>query len=94
MEVNGRLTANNGDALRIAALEGLGLASLPTFILGEDMRAGRLISVLDRFIPQDIQMHAVYPHARHLSPKVRAFVDFLADRFGPEPYWDSPAEMA
>jgi DNA-binding transcriptional LysR family regulator len=33
-------------------------------------------------------LNAVYPHSRHLSPKVRAFVDFLADRFGPRPYWD------
>jgi DNA-binding transcriptional LysR family regulator len=44
--------------------------------------------VLDEFISQDLVMSAVYPHSRHLSPKVRAFVDFLADRFGPRPYWD------
>jgi len=69
-------------------LGGAGLALLPTFIVGDDLREGRLMTVLDRFIPQDMTLNAVYPHARHLSPKVRAFVDFLAVRFGPRPYWD------
>lgn len=88
VEVNGRLSANNGDALRIAALKGLGLAFLPSFIVGADLQSGALTSVLDRFVAQDMTLNAVYPHARHLSPKVRAFVDFLGRRFGPRPYWD------
>jgi DNA-binding transcriptional LysR family regulator len=86
--VNGRFSANNGDAMRAAALRGLGLANLPTFIVGADLQAGALITVLGAFITQDLTINAVYPHARHLSPTVRAFVDFLADRFGPRPYWD------
>ncbi len=88
VEVKGRLSANNGDALRVAALKGQGFANLPTFIVGGDLQAGALVTVLDEFISQDMAMSAVYPHSRHLSPKVRAFVDFLADRFGPRPYWD------
>ncbi len=88
VEVRGRLRANNGDALRAAALKGLGLAYLPSFIVGCDLQSGALVSVLDGFIRQDRAVHAVYPHARLLSPKVRAFVDFLVERFGPEPYWD------
>lgn len=88
VEVEGRVSINNGDALRIAALNGLGLIKLPTFIVGADLRQGTLVSVLADFLPQEATLSAVYPHARHLSPKVRAFVDFLADRFGPEPYWD------
>jgi DNA-binding transcriptional LysR family regulator len=88
VEVRGRLHINNGDALRVAALAGLGLAYLPSFIVGADLQAGTLIGVLGEHIPQDGAVHAVYPHARHLSPKVRAFVDFLAARFGPLPYWD------
>jgi DNA-binding transcriptional LysR family regulator len=88
VEVKGPLTANNGDALKVAALRGLGFAYLPTFIVGSDLQAGALVTVLDKFIPQDLTLHAVYPHSRHLSPKVRAFVDFLAERFGPRPYWD------
>jgi len=87
-EVTGRLRVNNGDALRIAALEGLGLACLPTFIVGEDLRAGTLVPVLEGAAHQSGGVFAVYPHARHLSPKVRAFIDFLVERFGPNPPWD------
>lgn len=88
VEVRGRLSANNGDVLKAAALRGLGLAILPTFIVGSDLQAGTLVTVLDKFVAQDMTLNAVYPHSRHLSPKVRAFVDFLAERFGPRPYWD------
>jgi DNA-binding transcriptional LysR family regulator len=88
--VNGRLCANSGDALRVAALHGLGLANLPTFIVGADLQSGTLAPVLDAFVAQDLSINAVYPHSRHLSPTVRAFVDFLIDRFGPQPYWDLP----
>jgi len=88
VQTKGRLSANNGDALRIAALQGLGLAYLPSFIIGGDLQAGTLVSVLTSYMPQDAGIHAVYPHSRHLLPKVRAFVDFLAERFGPRPYWD------
>jgi DNA-binding transcriptional LysR family regulator len=90
VEVSGRLHANNGDALRAAALRGFGLAVLPSFLVGHDFQSGALVSVLEDVLPQDSAVHAVYPHARHLSPKVRAFVDFLAERFGPVPYWDGP----
>ena len=86
--VEGRLSVNNGDALRVAALRGIGLANLPTFIVGADLQSGQLATVLDAFVAQDLSINAVYPHSRHLSPTVRAFVDFLVDRFGPEPYWD------
>jgi DNA-binding transcriptional LysR family regulator len=89
--VRGRLSANNGDALRIAALHGHGLAYLPTFIVGPDLHSGRLLTVLDDFVTQDLSISAVYPHSRQLSPTVQAFVDFLADRFSPEPYWDLAA---
>jgi DNA-binding transcriptional LysR family regulator len=88
VEVSGRLTCNNGDALRVAAVDGMGVIILPTFIIGEDVKAGRLIRILQDFVPGDLALHAVYPPTRHLSPKVRAFVDFLAARFGPKPYWD------
>ena len=86
--VKGRLSLNNGDALRVAALHGFGLVRLPTFIVGRDLQAGMLTSVLDGYLEQDAAIHAVYPHARRLSPAVRAFVDFLGGRFGPNPYWD------
>ena len=87
-ETTGRLSANNGDLLRIAALKGLGIVNLPTFIVGADLQAGLLATALDEFVIQDMALSAVYPQSRHLSPKVRALIDFLADRFGPRPYWD------
>ena len=86
--VSGRVSANNGDALRSMALAGFGIANLPTFIVGADLREGALAAALESFLPQDLAMSAVYPHSRHLSPKVRAFVDFLVERFGKRPYWD------
>ena len=86
--VTSRVSFNNGDAMRVAAGRGLGFVRLPTFICGEDLRSGALVSVLADFVPQHSAIHAVYPQGRHLSPTVRAFVDFLVARFGPEPYWD------
>lgn len=89
VEVKGRMSANSGDMLRVAALRGHGFVHLPTFIVGDDLRAGTLVSVLEPYVAQDLTLNAVYPTARHLSPKVRAFVDFLAERFGGDrPYWD------
>ena len=88
VDVRGTVTANNGDALRVAALKGLGLTLLPTFIVGADLQAGNLVTVLDQYMVQKLAMHAVYPTSRHLSPKVRAFVDFLFERFGARQYWD------
>ncbi|RAU23273.1 LysR family transcriptional regulator [Paramagnetospirillum kuznetsovii] len=86
--VGGRFHADNGDVLRVMALAGLGITMLPSFFMGDDIRAGRLVPVLEGFVPLDATLNAVYPHSRHLSPKVRAFVDYLAEVFGPEPYWD------
>jgi DNA-binding transcriptional LysR family regulator len=88
VEVKGRLRANNGDALRAAALQGLGIVNLPSFLVGGDLQAGALVSLLADYVPQDAAIYAVYPHSRHLSPKVRAFTDFLAELFAPVPYWD------
>jgi DNA-binding transcriptional LysR family regulator len=89
LAVTGRLRINNGDALLAATLGGFGVALLPCFICGEDLRAGRLIHVLPEWSgPADTAIAAVYPASRNLSPKVRVFVDFLAERFGGTPYWD------
>lgn len=88
VEIAGRLRANNGEFLIEAALKGLGLACVPTFIAGRNLQAGRLVSVLNDYVAQGAAIHAIYPHARHLSPKVRALIDFLIERFGPRPYWD------
>ncbi len=91
VRVSGNFQANNGDALRLAAREGLGLVTLPTFIAGDDLRSGALRAVLADYALPEGAVYAVYPHNRHLSAKVRAFVDFLVERFGPRPYWEPAA---
>ncbi len=86
--VKGRLEVNNGDALRAAAIGGLGLCYLPAFMVCEDLAAGRLETVLDDFEPAPLGIHAIYPTSRHLSAKVRAFVDFLVEQFATGAAWD------
>jgi len=91
--VAGPLIANNGDLLATAALGGMGITRLPTFIVGPCLADGRLEVVLPDYPVPEQGIHAVYPHSRNLSQKVRVFVDFLAARFGPEPYWDAGLEL-
>ena len=88
IRTHGNLNADNGDALREAALADLGIVYLPTFITGDDLRAGRLVPLLTRFTDQVAGVFAVYPESRHLSPKVRAMIDWLVEDFGPEPDWE------
>jgi len=89
LEVSGRLSISNGDALRSAALSGAGVIYLPTFLIGDDIAAGRLELLLDEHVPQLHSAYAVYPASRHLSPKVRAMIDFLVESFGSRPPWDA-----
>lgn len=86
--VRGNLRVNNGIVERDAALTGLGIALIPSFQVGDVIRDGRLRQLLSGYRAQDVSVYAVYPERRYLSPKVRAFIDFCAERFGPEPYWD------
>jgi DNA-binding transcriptional LysR family regulator len=88
VRVTGRLNANNGDILRLAALGGEGIILQPSFIVADDLAAGRLVPILPGYAPDEIAIHAVYPHSRHLSVKVRSFVDFLVARFGQQPEWE------
>ncbi|MGN6461589.1 MAG: LysR family transcriptional regulator [Pseudolabrys sp.] len=87
--ISGRMRADNGDALRLAALEGLGLIYQPTFLLADDLRAGRLRAVqLDQPPVTFDGVFAVYPADRHPPAKVRACVDFLVEAFRGEPPWE------
>jgi len=89
VRVPGRLRANNGEALLQAALGGLGIALLPSFICGEAVRAGQLRQLMPEWNERgEIDVNLVYPANRNLSPKVRVFIDYLAARFGEHPYWD------
>lgn len=84
----GRYQVNSAHAARDAALAGLGIAYLPTFVGGSDLQAGRLVPLFESWSATELGVYAVYPHARHLSAAVRSLVDFLVDRLGPEPPWD------
>ena len=65
----------------------MGIALEPDFIVGEDIRAGVLVRILPAYAPPSSPIYAVYPSRRHLSAKVRAFVEFLALRFAKETPW-------
>ncbi len=86
--VSGSLMMNNSLAIRAALLEGIGITRTPTFIVGEDIQDGRLTPVLRDYETSEVTIFLVYPQRRHLSPKVRAFVDFMAKRITETPYWD------
>lgn len=76
-----RLRANSGDTCRAAALADQGVIYQPAFLVGEDLRTGRLVQLLPTLRGPGIAIHAVYPSRKHLPGKVRAMVDFLAAAF-------------
>jgi len=82
------LCTNNAEVLRDAAVQGRGIALLPTFIAGADFQQGCLATILPGYQAPEISIYAIYPATRHLSLKVRVFIDFLVERFGGRPYWD------
>ncbi len=88
LNVSGNFETNSADALYHAALAGLGIARLSTYVIGPDLKAGRLVWLLPEFVHEKASILAVYPHRRNLSPKVRAFIDFLIEKFTPVPPWE------
>ena len=83
-----RLSATNGEFLRDAAVAGEGVLIEPRFILYENLRDGSLVELLPDYQWPELTAYAVYPHTRHLSVRVRAFVDFLVKRYKGTPYWE------
>jgi DNA-binding transcriptional LysR family regulator len=77
--VSGRIQANVADPIRIAAISGLGLVMLPTYIVGRDIEKGKLKVVLENYTSPPLDVHAVYPHRKYLSAKVKGFMDFLQE---------------
>jgi len=90
VHVAGTLHSNNGDLLAEAAARGAGIAFEPAFIVGPDVRAGRLVPLLQDFTPPPVPIYAVYPSRKHLSAKVRRFVEFLIERFADAQDWSTP----
>jgi DNA-binding transcriptional LysR family regulator len=89
-----KFRCNNGDTLREAAIAGAGLAYLPTFIVHEAVADGRLEVCLSGFERDPIALYAVYPSTRHLSAKIRVFIDFLVEKLGSEPFWDKAIDKS
>ena len=88
IQVEGNLRVNSADGVYHAALNGLGIARLSTYLVDEDIRSGRLVRVLPDYVDNSSSLHAVYPDRRNLPRKVSAFVDFLLQRFQPVPPWE------
>ena len=60
----------------------------PTFVVGADIRAGRLKAVLTDYTAMEVSIYAVYPQRKHLSPKIRAFVEFMTEQIQDPPHWE------
>ncbi len=81
VHVKGLLESNDGQILRAAALDGLGILVQPAYIVYEDMVAGRLVPVLDDWDLPRLTINLAYPSRKHLSAKVHTFIDFMAEHF-------------
>ena len=91
-KVNVRMSANSGDLLGNAAADGLGIVIQPTFIAHRHVRSGALKPILTHVDWPGPTAWAVYPPTRHLSYRVRAFIDFLTRYFAGTPYWDKDCD--
>jgi DNA-binding transcriptional LysR family regulator len=87
VRISGPAHANSGQMLTTLAVAGMGIALEPDFIVAPDLRSGALVPLLPGYAPPATAIHAVYPSRRHLSAKVRAFVDFLAAYFATHATW-------
>ncbi|USX26810.1 LysR family transcriptional regulator [Oxalobacteraceae bacterium OTU3CINTB1] len=79
---------SNGDSIREAIIGGYGIAYLPTFIIYDAVREGKLKILLPETLREPLGLSAVYPSSRHVATKVRRFVDFCVAQFGDRPFWD------
>lgn len=84
VRVSGPLRANNGDALRFAAVNGLGIVYVPDFVAAEDLARGRLVRILDDWRTPETAIYAVYPPGRPLGAKLRVFLDYLVEALQPQ----------
>jgi DNA-binding transcriptional LysR family regulator len=89
--LSGNLQSNSSDSLRLAALLGQGLVYVPNFLVADELRSGDLVPTLTNFAPVEMTINAVYPHRRHLSAKVRSFIDLVAQQFR-DAKWGEPAQ--
>ncbi|HEX6298037.1 MAG TPA: LysR family transcriptional regulator [Burkholderiales bacterium] len=88
VDINGRIAISSALGVRQAALEGLGIIELNSYLVGPDIKAGRLVHLLPAYEPKQLSVYAVFPQRRYLAPKVRVFIDAMLERMTPEPAWD------
>jgi DNA-binding transcriptional LysR family regulator len=90
VRVSGRYCCDNWEVLREWALAGLGIALKSTWDVHRQLEDGSLVALFPGYaFHSDVAIYAVYPHRRFLPAKTRVFIEFLAQSFGPEPYWDN-----
>lgn len=92
VRLTGNFEANSADAIYHATLAGMGVARLSTYLVGGDLRAGRLVRLLPDYVDDSSDIVAIYSDRRNLAPKIRAFIDFLVDWFGTVPPWERTLE--
>jgi DNA-binding transcriptional LysR family regulator len=88
VRVSGPLSSDNADVLRAATVSGLGVAHLGTFVVGGELRRGRLKEILKGYAIQDSVFAAIIPHHEFVPRRIRLFIDYLAAKFGDHPPWD------
>ncbi len=93
LRVSGNMDSNSGEALRDWCLAGQGLALKSLWEIVDDLNEGRLVPVLTEFPPPSHAIYAMYPHSQHVPPRVRAFIDFLAETYGPKPAWEKKLKV-
>ncbi len=91
--LGGNFEANSADGVYHAARAGLGIARLSTYLVSDDLRAGRLVRLLPDYSDEGSAILAVYSEKRNLAPKVRAFIDYLGAHFGTVPPWERDGEL-
>lgn len=93
VRVSGNFEASSADAVYHATLAGLGIARLSTYLIAQDLAAGRLVRLLPDYTHSDSAIYAIYPERRNLAPKIRTFLDFLTAHFGKIPPWERPKSL-
>jgi DNA-binding transcriptional LysR family regulator len=89
VNINGRIAISSSLAVREAALEGVGIIELNSYLVGPDILSGRLVRLLPGYEPRELSIYAVFPQRRYLAPKVQVFIDAMLARMTPEPAWDA-----
>ena len=86
VKVRPRMWTNNGDSCVAAALKGSGIQLQPTFLIDEELASGQLVEILPQFRSVELGIYAVYPSRKFVLPKVRAMLEFLANKLGQTPW--------